>query len=43
MNTRESITKAYDRAAKDYATVMWNELDRKLFDQIIPNCLQVQR
>jgi len=35
MNTKESIAKAYDRAAKDYAAGMWNEFERKHFDQII--------
>jgi ubiquinone/menaquinone biosynthesis C-methylase UbiE len=35
MNTKESIAKAYDRAAKDYAAALWNELEGKPFDQII--------
>jgi ubiquinone/menaquinone biosynthesis C-methylase UbiE len=35
VNTKKSITKAYDLAAKDYAAAMWNELERKPFDQII--------
>lgn len=35
MNTKESITKACDRAAKDYAAALWNELEGKPFDQII--------
>jgi ubiquinone/menaquinone biosynthesis C-methylase UbiE len=35
MNTKESIAKAYDRAARDYAAAMWNELEGKPFDQII--------
>lgn len=35
MNTKESIAKAYDRAAMDYAAIMWNEFERKHFDQII--------
>jgi ubiquinone/menaquinone biosynthesis C-methylase UbiE len=35
VNTKKSITEAYDRAAKDYATAMWDELERKPFDQII--------
>lgn len=34
MNTKQSIAQAYDRAANDYAAAMWNELDRKPFDQI---------
>ncbi len=35
MNTKRSITEAYDRAAKDYAAIMWNEFGGKHFDQII--------
>lgn len=35
MNTKESIVKAYDWAAKEYAALMWNEFERKHFDQII--------
>lgn len=35
MNTKQSITKAYDRAAKEYAAIMWNEFEGKHFDQII--------
>ena len=26
MNTRESIARAYDRAARDYAADMWDEI-----------------
>ena len=35
MNTKKSITTAYDRAAKDYAAALWNELEGKPFDQLI--------
>lgn len=35
MNTKGSIAKAYDRAADEYAAAFWDELDKKLFDQII--------
>lgn len=42
MNTKESIAKAYDRAANDYAAALWNELDKKSFDQIILNWFAAQ-
>ncbi len=35
MNTRQSIAKAYDRTADDYAAAFLNELDKKPFDQIL--------
>lgn len=35
MNTKESIIKAYDMAADDYAAIWWNEFENKHFDQII--------
>ncbi len=35
MNTKESITRAYDRASDSYAEAFWNELDKKHFDRII--------
>jgi ubiquinone/menaquinone biosynthesis C-methylase UbiE len=35
MNTKESITQAYNRAADEYASAFWNELEKKSFDRII--------
>ena len=35
MNTKESITDAYNRVAKGYTETFWNELDRKPFDRMI--------
>jgi ubiquinone/menaquinone biosynthesis C-methylase UbiE len=37
MNNKESLTRAYDLAAGDYATRFWNEFDKKPFDQLILN------
>lgn len=35
MNTKASITKAYDLAADDYAANWWNEFEKKHFDRLI--------
>lgn len=35
MNTKESITKAYDLVADEYAAKLWNEFEKKHFDQVI--------
>jgi ubiquinone/menaquinone biosynthesis C-methylase UbiE len=35
MNTKESITRAYDRASQEYAAAFWNEFERKPFDRMI--------
>ena len=42
MNTKESITKAYDRAAREYATKFWNELESKPFDRMLLNWFAAQ-
>ena len=42
MNTKESITQAYNHAADEYATAFWNELDKKSFDRIILNWFAAQ-
>ncbi len=42
MNTKQSITQAYDRAADEYAAAMWNELDKKPLDQILLNWFATQ-
>ncbi len=35
MNTKDSIRKAYDLCADDYAGAFWNEFDKKHFDRCI--------
>lgn len=35
MNTKTSITKAYDLVADDYAAKLWNEFEKKHFDRLI--------
>jgi ubiquinone/menaquinone biosynthesis C-methylase UbiE len=35
MNTKNSINKAYDDAADDYATKFWNEIEHKNLDRIL--------
>jgi ubiquinone/menaquinone biosynthesis C-methylase UbiE len=35
MNTKESITKAYDQAAQEYAAKFWDELNKKPFDRML--------
>jgi ubiquinone/menaquinone biosynthesis C-methylase UbiE len=42
MNTKQSIAKAYDCAANEYAAALWNELDKKPFDQIFLNWFATQ-
>jgi ubiquinone/menaquinone biosynthesis C-methylase UbiE len=42
MNTKQSITTAYNRSADDYAAAFWNEFDRKPFDRILLNWFATQ-
>jgi ubiquinone/menaquinone biosynthesis C-methylase UbiE len=35
MNTKETITRAYDLAADSYAANFWNEFEKKHFDRIL--------
>jgi len=37
MDTKASITRAYDLAADDYAAKWWNEFENKHFDRLILN------